>query len=172
MPDRGEGASVGEPGHPDGGVAPGAGRGETERSITSTPDEHHGAKSPHCQCPPAVKRGPQLRPQPAESTAERDCLLRAAGPLAGPLHGEHLLGEPASPIDVEAESRAAVRSHALHPRVSHASHEREEHHQHRWYRSDSSTSIGKYLLSIWSPAMLPSLVSKTRPPIPREESNL
>ena len=141
MPDRGSSASVGEPGDPDGGVTPGARwrGGEAERSIPPTANEHHCAKSPYRQRP-APERCPKLRPQPAEPTPQRDCVLRPAGPLAGPLNGEHLLGEPASP-SIEAESRAAVRSHALNPRVSHASHEREEHHQHRWYRSDSSTSI-------------------------------
>ena len=145
MPDRGSSASVGEPGDPDGGVTPGARwrGGETEGSIAPTSDEHHSATSPHRQRP-APERRPQLRPQPAEPTPQRDRILRAAGPLAGPLNGEHLLGEPASPSIVgEAESRATVRSHALNPRVSHASHEREEHHQHRWSISDSSMSISK-----------------------------
>ena len=143
MPDRGSSASVGEPGDPDGGVPPGARwrGGETEGSIAPTSDEHHRAKSTYRQRP-APERRPQLRPQPAEQTPQRDRILRAAGPLAGSLNGEHLLGEPASP-STEAESRATVRSHALNPRVSHASHEREEHHQHRWSISDSSMSTSK-----------------------------
>ena len=169
MPDRGEGAGVGEPGDSNGGVSPGTRRRETERSITPTADKHHGAESPHCQRPAPTRgpHGPQLRPQPSEPAAQRDRVLRAARPLAGSLHGEHLLGEPAPTIGT-IEARSTVRSHALNPRVSNASHEQEEHHQHRW--CSAVTSIGKSKL--WTPTILPSLVSKMRPPIAREECNL